>query len=212
MPNRHPLWWANINHPHPVRQIHVRSPQSQSPPCLSNSGTALREHRHGHTPRSVPGGIGMYWSGEKYNHPLLFSFESWLCSAPFIMIFVHNMLEQTISFTKAHRVLHVHLLRGRQAERRAFSPEGRNSWAGFQSQRAALDLMRKEVYRGSPIFIPSIWCICDSHEHSALAKAGAAPWEMLVKAPSLKRAFRERRIRSGSRSQYRQSAPSRAVE
>ncbi len=93
---------------------------------------------------------------EKHNHPLLFSFESWLCSAPFIMIFVHNMLEQTISFTKAHRVLHVHLLRGRQAERRAFSPEGRNSWAGFQSQRAALDLMRKEVYRGSPIFIPSI--------------------------------------------------------
>ncbi len=29
-----------------------------------------------------------------------------------------------------------------------------------------LDLMGKEEDRGSPVFISSIWSICDSHEHS----------------------------------------------
>ncbi len=58
---------------------------------------------------------------------------------------------------------------------------------GFRSQ--ALDLMGTEEDRGSPVFIPSICSICDSHEHShrsTLAKAGSAPRETLVKTQSSK--------------------------
>ncbi len=60
------------------RQIHVRSPWSQSPQCLSSSGTRPRDHRHGHTPRSVPGGSAMNCSGENMISPSFFSRESWV--------------------------------------------------------------------------------------------------------------------------------------
>ncbi len=53
----------------PVRQIHVRSPRSQSPPCLSSSGTRTTRSQA----RTVPGGSGTYCSGESTISPSLFS-------------------------------------------------------------------------------------------------------------------------------------------
>ncbi len=103
----------------PVRQIHVRSPRSQSPPCLSSSGTR--------TARSQARTSATHCSGESTIS--LFSRES-SADMLLIMIFVHNMLMQTICFTKAHRRLHVHLLGGRQAEHRPLS-EGKKRRGGL---------------------------------------------------------------------------------
>ncbi len=114
------------------------------------------------------------------------------------------MLVQTLSFAKAHWCPpHPSPLRKTGGTSSPFSG-GKNRGVGFWSQRAALDLMGKEEDRGSPIFIPSIWSICDSHEHShrsALAEAGPAPRGKLVKTLSSKRDFRERSVRSVSHSQ-----------
>ncbi len=71
-------------------------------------------------------------------------------------------------------------LRGEETAGRASEPRER-----------ALDLMGKGEDRGSPVFIPSTWSICDSHERSyrsASAKAGPAPRGTQVKAPSSKKA------------------------
>ncbi len=77
------------------------------------------------------------------------------------------MLVETLSFEKnLIDVLHVHLLGGRQAERRALSPGGRTTGRASDPRERALDLMGKEEDRGSPVFILSIWSICDSHDHS----------------------------------------------
>ncbi len=73
-----------------------------------------------------------------------------------------------------------------------------------------LDLKGKED-RVSPVFIPSIWSICDSHEHSHCStseEAGPAPWGTLVKTPSSKRVSpREQSIRCGSHSKMRAVDP-----
>ncbi len=77
-----------------------------------------------------------------------------------------------------------------------------------------MDLAGEEEDRDSPISIPSARFNCKHQEcyHSTLAEAGLAPRGTLVKAPSPKRAFRERSVRSGNRSQCGQSAPSRATD
>ncbi len=87
-------------------------------------------------------------------------------------------------------------------------PRGRAS----DLRELALDLKGKEEDRGSPVFIPSIWSICDSHEHShlsTLAEVGQVPWGTLVKTPSSKRVPPpwERSIRSGSHSKMRAVGP-----
>ncbi len=46
-----------------------------------------RDHRHGHTPRSVPGGSTMHCSGEHtFISPSFFSQESWVCASLFLAL------------------------------------------------------------------------------------------------------------------------------
>ncbi len=106
---------------------------------FSSSGTGPWDHRHGHTPRSIPGGSGMYCSGEKHNQHLLFFFSKKLTvRAPlardisvFIIIFVYNMYVQTISFAKVHR--HPPCPPPRRKTGRASSPfsGGKKPWGGL---------------------------------------------------------------------------------
>ncbi len=135
----------------PVRQIHARFLWSQSPQCLSSSGTRLQDHRHGHTPRSVPGGSAMNCSGENTISPSFLSQESWvfcelrspdmfLSITLFCFIFIHNMLVQTYVLGKRIDILPVPLLGKGQAERRALSPGRRTArWAGSQRAGAGSD-------------------------------------------------------------------------
>ncbi len=91
------------------------------------------------------------------------------CVIPAISL-IHNMLVQTLQFTKLIDVLHVHLLGGRQAERQALSLGVINCGVGFRIQRRFVTAYAgsegKEEDRGSPVFIPSTWYICDSYERS----------------------------------------------
>ncbi len=97
------------------------SPQSQSPPCLSSSGTGPCDHRHGHTPRSE------IQYGKAQSAPPFFS-RALAVRAPLPRHAAHNdiiynILVQTTclckqyAFRKLIDILHVHLGGGRQAER-----------------------------------------------------------------------------------------------
>ncbi len=183
----------------PVRQIHARSLWSQSPQCLSSSGTGPRDHRHGHNPRSVPGGSTMNCSGENTISPsfLLFcelrSPDMFLSITLFWFIFIHNKLVQTYILWKLIDIFPVPLLGKGQAERRALFPGGRTARRASDLRERALDLIGKEEDRGSPVFIPNIRSICDSYEHShyrsASAEAGQVLRGTLVKTSSSKRVF-----------------------
>ncbi len=123
--------------------------------------------------------------------------------AVFIIIYVHNMLVQTIALRKLINVLHIHLL-GRRQEETA-------RWASDPRERE-LDLMGKKEDRACPSsFLPSDPSAIPTSTATAppRARTGPVPRGTLVKAPSSKRAFQERSVRSGSRSQCGQSAPSR---
>ncbi len=76
-----------------------------------------------------------------------------------------------------------------------------------------MDLAGEDRDRDPPVYIPSAKSNCEPHEcsrRSASAEAGPAPWGALAKTPSSKRVLREQSVRSGSRSQCGQPAPSRA--
>ncbi len=107
------------------------------------------------------------------------------------------MLVQILSI-KLIDVLPVHLGGGRQAERQSLSQRGRTA-------ERALDLMGKEEDRGSPSSFPP------SDPSAFPTSTGTAPPPprrgTRVKAPSSKRAFRERSVCSGSHSQCGQSPP-----
>ncbi len=65
-------------------------------------------------------------------------------------------MKQCLLITKLIDVLHVHLLGGRQAERRALSPGGRNRRAGFRTPRAGVgsDGKRKKLRTHPSSFLP----------------------------------------------------------
>ncbi len=76
-----------------------------------------------------------------------------------------------------------------------------------------MDLAGEDRDRGLPVSHPSAKSICEPHEcshRSASAEAGPAPRGALAKTPSSKRAFRERSVCIGSRSQCGQPASSKA--
>ncbi len=101
-------------------------------------------------------------------------------------LFIHNMLVQTYILWKFIGILPVPLLGKRQAERRALSLGGRTVGRASDLRKRALDLMGKEEDRGSPVLIPSIWSICDCHEHShssASAAVGQVLWGRWWKLP-----------------------------
>ncbi len=88
----------------PVCQIHVRSPWSQSPQCLSSSGTT-----QAHTLLRVPDGSSLA-AGKNTISPSFFlsraecvSSALQTCFSLFSFIFIHNMLVQTLSFAKAYQ-------------------------------------------------------------------------------------------------------------
>ncbi len=72
-----------------------------------------------------------------------------------VLSFIH-LMKQCLLITKLIDVLHVHLLGGRQAERRALSPGGRNSRAGFRTPRAGVgsDGKRKKIRTHPSSFLP----------------------------------------------------------
>ncbi len=117
---------------------------------------------------------------------------------------VHNILV----IYKAHRRPSCPPRRKTGGASSPFSGEKKETagWASEPRERA-LDLMGKED-RGSPVFVPSPWSICDSHKRShrsASAKAGPAPRGTQVKAPSSESEHTQWQM-----SQSGQSAPSRA--
>ncbi len=85
---------------------------------------------------------------------------------------VHNILWNNACWLQLIDVLHVHLLGGRQAERRALSPGGRNRRAGFRTPRAGVgsDGKRKKIRTHPSSFLPP--------DPSAIptSAASAPPW------------------------------------
>ncbi len=126
----------------------------------------------------MPGGSAMYCSGENTISPSFFSRESWVCELRssdmffsitlFCFILIHNMLLQTLRFVKAHQHPPSHPPRKKTGGASSPFSGGKNHGAGFRFQRAGTGSDGKGRRWGSPVFIPSIWSICDSHEHRKL--------------------------------------------
>ncbi len=84
--------------PSPTRQQDpCAMPWSQLPQCLSSSGTGPWDHRHGHTPLSVPDRSAMYCSGENNTNQAtnwtLFTHDT----APLIMCWLLHCTPRTTS-------------------------------------------------------------------------------------------------------------------
>ena len=88
---------------------------------------------------------------------------------------------------------HINLLRERHEERRALSSGRKYRKRGLPKPRErAPDLVVKEEDRDLPVYIPSTRFESETRKHnhrSAPAKAGLAPRETPVKAPSSNKAF-----------------------
>ncbi len=123
-------------------------------------------------------------------------------------------MKQCLLITKLINVLHVHLLGGRQAERRALSPGGKEPQGGLPNPESGRWIWwEKKEDRDSPVFVPSTWSICDSHERSqrsALFSAKRAGTARNAGEGSLLKERLRERARSVFFFLHGQSAPSRA--
>ncbi len=121
----------------PVLQIHVRSPWSQSPQCLSSSGTT-----QAHTLLRVPDGSSLA-AGKNTISPSFFlsraecvSSALQTCFSLFCFIFIHNVLVQTLIFAKAYQRPPRPPPRKKTGGASSPFSGGRIAGAGFRSPRA----------------------------------------------------------------------------
>ncbi len=134
-------------------------PRSQSPPCLSNSGT----------------GTARSYGGEEHNQPIN---SLWADSVNSVLSFITSY-ETMLADYKAHR----RPPRPPQAGG-ASSPlsGGKEPQGGLPNPESGRWIWwEKKEDRDSPVFVPYTWSICDSHERSQ-RKNGPAPRGTQVKA------------------------------